>query len=155
MTFGFPVHIPVQNNNCIVFGGNELAYHRTVELLKFGAKVTVISPFLCEPLSQLDQQRAIRHIPRKYIRGDCSFAVMCVAATDNSAMNIAISEECKAKKVPVNVTDPPEYGTFSFPVVANTNHIMVSIVGSPGLDEDKLLKVRDAIQRLLNQISDI
>lgn len=155
MTFGFPVHLPVQNNNCIVFGGNELAYTRAAELLKFGAKVTVISPFLCEPLSKLDQECAIRHIPRKYIRGDCSFAAMCVAATDSPAMNIAISDECKAKKVPVNVTNPPEYGTFSFPVVAKTNNIMVSVIGCIGESEDKLLKVRDAIQRLLNQIPDI
>jgi len=99
----------------VVLGGGKFAASRAKTLLKFGAKVTVISPALCAELRELDTAGRIRYIPRKYYRGDSTSASLCVAATDEENVNIAIADECKAKGIPVNVSRPAAFGTFSFP----------------------------------------
>ena len=97
MAFGFPLYIDLNGNNCVVLGGGDYAADKVDTLLQFGAKVTVISPALCGRLQELDKTRAIRYIPRRYYRGDCTNAYICVAATGTESVNIAISDECKAK----------------------------------------------------------
>ena len=113
MALGFPLYIDLNGNNCIVFGGGEFAADRAQALLRFGAKVTVINPTLCPRLREMDERTDPVH-PRRYYRGDCTSAYLCVAATDDESLNVAISDECKAKGLPVNVSRPAAFGTFSF-----------------------------------------
>lgn len=150
MAIGFPLLIDLKDNNCTVFGGGKSALRRVKELLRFGAKVTLISPQICSELSQLSESGDIRHIPRKYFRGDCSNSQLCVAATDDSALNIAISTECKNKGIPVNVTQPRSYGTFTFPRMIAENNVVISINGS--LSAEQLSRLRDKIQEELPAI---
>lgn len=154
MSIGFPLLIDLKGNNCTVFGGGKSALRRVKELLRFGAKVTLISPQICSELSQLSECGDIRYIPRKYFRGDCSNSQLCVAATDDSTLNIAISTECKNKGIPVNVTQPRSYGTFTFPRMATSEDVVISINGT--LSADQLSHLRDRIQQELpSMIADI
>ena len=70
MAIGFPLYINLEGNNCTIFGGSKQALRRAVALRQFGARVTVISPTLCTELEQMSAADEIRHIPRKYFRGD-------------------------------------------------------------------------------------
>lgn len=126
----FPLYIDLIGNNCIIFGGGNKAAARAEVLLKFGAKVTVISPTLCTELREMDKSGLIRYIPRRYCRGDCSSGYICIAATDNDAINISISDECKAKAIAVNVTHPSAFGTFLFPAVISEQDVTVSVVSA-------------------------
>ena len=150
MAIGFPLLIDLNGNNCTVFGGGKSALRRVKELLRFGAKVTLVSPQICPELAKLSDDGVIRHIPRKYFRGDCSNAQLCVAATDDSALNIAISSECKNKSIPVNVTQPRSYGTFAFPRMVLADDVVLSINGS--LPAETLSRLRDRLQRDLPDI---
>lgn len=147
MALGFPLYINLHGNNCVVLGGGEFAWERTQTLLAFGAKVTVISPTLCKGLQRLDEENKIRYIPRRYFRGDCTCAYLCVAATEDEALNIAISDECKAKGIPVNVLKPVAFGTFYFPSVVLTDTLSVSISGK--LDPVVIGRLRDQIEQAL------
>lgn len=152
MALGFPLLIDLKDNNCTVFGGGRSALRRVNELLRFGAKVTVISPQVCSELAQMSENALIRHIPRKYFRGDCSNSQLCVAATDDNALNIAISTECKNKGIPVNVTSPRSYGNFTFPRLVITDEVILSITGT--LPADTLTKLQDHLQDELPCILD-
>ena len=144
MALGFPLLVELKDNNCTVFGGNSSARRRVNELLRFGAKVTVISPQICAELEEMSENGLIRHIPRKYFRGDCSNAQLCVAATEDAALNIAISTECKNKGIPVNVTSPHDYGNFTFPRLVIDREVILSITGS--LPADTLTKLQTRLQ---------
>ena len=144
MAIGFPLYINLEGNNCTIFGGNEQALRRAKILRQFRAKVTVISPTLCDELQQMSNAGEIRHIPRKYFRGDCTNAQLCVAATDETAVNIAISTECKAKAIPVEVTAPKAYGNFTFPRVVIQDGVVVSVAGD--IPSQKLRQLRDQLQ---------
>lgn len=144
MALGFPVLVDLKDNNCTVFGGNKSALRRVNELLRFGAKVTVISPQICSELALMSENGLIRHIPRKYFRGDCSNSQLCVAATDDNNLNIAISTECKNKSIPVNVTSPRSYGNFTFPRLVINDDVILSITGT--LPADVLTKLQERLQ---------
>ncbi len=147
MTLGFPVYTDLTGNNCTLFGGGENTLRRVGELRRFGAKVTVISPTLCPALEELSAAGDIRHIPRKYYRGDCSNSQLCVAATEDVATNIAIATECKAKGIPVNVTEPAEYGNFRFPRTVVCEDVVLSVDGA--MDAMTLSRLRKKLAALL------
>ena len=92
----------------------------------------------------------IRHLPRKYFRGDCSNSQLCVAATEDNNMNIAIATECKNKSIPVNVTQPRSYGTFTFPRMVITDEGVLSVTGT--LPADTLNLLQNRLQELLPDI---
>ena len=144
MALGFPLLVDLKDNNCTVFGGDKSALRRVKELLRFGAKVTVIAPQLCTELEKMSVNGLIRHIPRKYFRGDCTNSQLCVAATDDNSLNIAISTECKNKSIPVNVTSPRSYGNFTFPRLVITDDVILSITGT--LPADTLTKLQERLQ---------
>lgn len=153
MAPGFPLYIDLCGNNCTIFGGGPLAASRAVALLAFGAKVTVISPTLCDALREMDRSGAVRYIPRRYYRGDCTSCYLCVAATDDEAVNIAISDECKAKAIAVNVTAPSAFGTFQFPTVLMEQGVTVSVAGDA--DDEVLRRVRDRIAQALPDLVEL
>ena len=147
MELGFPLLVNIKGNNCTVFGGNGSALRRVKELLRFGAKVTVISPVICSELEEMSANSLIRHIPRKYFRGDCSNSQLCVAATEDDSLNIAISTECKNKSIPVNVTSPASYGTFTFPRMVLTDDVVLSLTGT--LSSDEMSRLRKKLAEVL------
>lgn len=156
MTMGFPLHIDIEGNNCTVFGGGVSALRRVRELRRFGAKITVIAARICPQLQQMSDAGEIRHIPRNYFRGDCTNAQLCVAAAEDASQNILIATECKAKSIPVNVTDPEDYGTFTFPRVLAIDGVIVSIAGN--VPTDTLCRLRDKLKEeiptMLKEIED-
>ena len=150
MTRGFPLYMDLNGNNCTVFGGGEYAADKVETLLRFGAKVTVISPKLCGRLAALDEARAIRYIPRKYYRGDCTTSVLCVAATNEDTTNIAIATESKAKNIPVHVSHPAAFGNFLFPEAIFTEHTQLSLVGE--CSREQLREARERLQALMDEL---
>ena len=152
MAIGFPLYINLDGNNCTIFGGNEQALRRAAALRSFGARVTVISPTVCDGLAQMSKDGEIRHIPRRYFRGDCTSSQLCIAATDEPSVNIAISTECKAKSIPVEVTNPKEYGNFTFPRVIIQEDVVVSVAGSASSERLRHLRdqLMEAIPGMLN-----
>ncbi len=142
MAVGFPLYIDLKDNNCTVFGGGMTAYRAAAALLRFHAKVTVISPTLCAPLAELDAAGHIRYLRRRYCRGDCSGARLCVAATDDRAVNIAISDECKNKSIPVSVEHPKGFGTFTFPHAVICRNTVVTVSGAASLARQEYVSQR-------------
>lgn len=147
MAMGFPLYIDLAGNNCTVFGGGTAALRRVQELLRFQATVTIIAPILCTELQALSDAGRIRHIPRKYFRGDCNNSQLCIAATDDPKTNIDIATECKAKAVPVHVTEPAAYGNFRFPHIAVWEDVILSVDENPSPE-----KLEKAMPELLRQL---
>ncbi len=154
MAIGFPLHIDLEGNNCTVFGGDETAANRAAVLLRFGAKVTVISPTVCPTLQQMSEKNTVRHIPRRYFRGDCSNSQLCVAATDDPDLNIRIATECKAKSIPINVTHPAQYGTFYFPRIIIQDGILVTVAGDAPTEKKRRLrdKIKEILPNLMHEL---
>ena len=150
MANAFPLYVYLNDRECIIIGGGSHAAYSAETLLMFGARITVISPSLCPALREMDKAGRIRYIPRKYFRGDCTPATLCVAATNSDAVNIAVAEECKAKGIPVNLSHPVAYSTYVFPCVALRDDITLSVAGK--LPENSEQAVQSALDAAVDTI---
>ena len=124
MSLDFPIFVSLENNTCTLVGGGEYSADAAELLLSFGAKITVIAPELCPRLRALDEAGKIRHIPRKFFRGDTANCYLCVVASGDKNTNIAVAVECKARHVLVNVEEPAEYGTMTLPKIVRADGLV-------------------------------
>lgn len=95
MTGFFPVFINIKNQKCVVVGGGRVAERKIKTLLKYGAKITVISPEITENIKKLVERGKIKYFKRHYRKGDIKEAVLVVPATSDSKLNAQISEEAE------------------------------------------------------------
>lgn len=108
----FPMYIELQDAPCLVLGGGSIACHKVMVLRDFGALVTVIAPEIHDSIKEAD---GVECIYREYDGADLEGKVLVVAATDDTAVNRRISEECRTRGILVNAVDQPEDCDFIFP----------------------------------------
>ncbi|MGZ8385625.1 MAG: precorrin-2 dehydrogenase/sirohydrochlorin ferrochelatase family protein [Nitrospira sp.] len=125
---GFPLVLDVRNWPVLVIGGDEEASEKSQRLLESGARVTVISPTLNEPLRLLVASGKIIHRGRHFrdtdlehvililntLRGDRDFAQMLVA-------------QAREKGVLLWSVDYPEASSVTMPAVVAVGHVRVAI----------------------------
>lgn len=125
-----PIFLDVAGRRCVVVGGGEVALRKIERCLRCRAAVVVIAPALCAALAALAREGRIEHLSRSYRQGDLVGAVLVYAATDQHAVNVAVSREAVALGVPVNVVDAPELCTFISPSIIERPPMQVAISSS-------------------------
>ncbi|MBX3334395.1 MAG: bifunctional precorrin-2 dehydrogenase/sirohydrochlorin ferrochelatase [Nitrospira sp.] len=125
---GFPLVLDVKGWPVAVIGGDEEASEKSERLLDSGARVTVISPTLNEPLRRLAASGKIIHRGRFFrdadlehtilvlntIRGDRDFAQMLLA-------------QAREKGVLLWSVDYPEASSVTMPAVVAAGHVRIAI----------------------------
>ncbi|MBI5673430.1 MAG: bifunctional precorrin-2 dehydrogenase/sirohydrochlorin ferrochelatase [Nitrospirae bacterium] len=125
---GFPLVLDVRSWPVLVIGGDEEASEKSQRLLESGARVTVISPTLNEPLRLLAASGKIIHRGRHFrdtdlehvvlilntLRGDRDFAQMLMA-------------QAREKRVLLWSVDYPEASSVTMPAVVAVGHVRVAI----------------------------
>ena len=147
----FPIYMDLKDNTVVIVGGDEYAADAALLLKDFGAKITIISPTLCPRLEEMTKEGWIRHITRKYFRGDAANCYLCVAASGNKETNIAISVECKHRHIFVNVEDPSVYGTFELPEMVTDEKLIGGFLSE---DRETLKKFCNRLKEKLPDIWD-
>jgi siroheme synthase-like protein len=90
VTTTYPVSLTLDGRRVLVVGGGKLATRRVADLLETGARVEVVSPTVSQEIAAwADQQKVIVAL-RPFEGGDVTGAWLCVAATDDPAVNRAV-----------------------------------------------------------------
>lgn len=124
---GYPIQLEIENMPCLVVGGGGVALRKVQSLRAAGARVTVISPVLCEGLAELAAGGRIDCIARGYVRGDAERYRLVICATDDGALNSRIAGEAKAGGALVNVIDAPEEGNFTVPASIASGELLLTV----------------------------
>ncbi|MCP5246372.1 MAG: uroporphyrinogen-III C-methyltransferase [Burkholderiales bacterium] len=122
-----PVFLNVKNQTCLVVGGGSVAVRKVSLLLQAGADVHVVSPMLNQELTALLQHNKISHLAQCFAPGHLDNCALVIAATDDQAVNRKVSESAKARNIPVNVVDNPEFCTFIMPSIVDRSPLMIAI----------------------------
>ena len=120
----FPLFIDLKGRSCLIVGGGHVACRKAEKLLPYGPEITVIAPEFCPELEALS---GITRLRRPYAQTDPDGMALVIAATDNAALNRAVSKTCKARNIPVNVVDDRENCTFLFPCLVQQGELSVGI----------------------------
>lgn len=123
----FAAFLDIKGKRAVVVGGGGVAALKAEALLRSGAALTVIAPVLGEQLSSLAVLGALRHEPRRFQPGDLVGAEIAIAATDDPAVNEAVSAAARALRIPVNVADDASLSSFIMPSVLDRPPLQVAI----------------------------
>lgn len=123
----FPIFMNIQDQPCLVVGGGQVASRKVFLLNRAGARVTVVSPELCHELQESLQKGQIAHLPEPFKPEQVTNQKIIIAATDNETVNQQVSEEAKARGIPVNVVDAPALCSFITPSIIDRSPVQIAI----------------------------
>src|SRR5690242_9932331 len=113
---------------CVVVGGGEVGLEKVEGLLACDADVTLIAPEAHPELVQLALEGSIRWERREYAGAtDLDGALIAIAATDDTSLNIRVFEDAEARAMLVNVVDVPPLCNFILPAIVRTGPLAVAI----------------------------
>lgn len=122
-----PIFLNLRGERCLVVGGGDIALRKAGMLLRAGANVHVVAPDILPALREkLEEGKGSCRLGN-YEAGDLDGVILAVAATDERAVNRRVSEDCRARGLPVNVVDDPALCSFIFPSIVDRSPLMVAV----------------------------
>src|SRR5207302_84257 len=88
-------------------GGGDVGLEKVEGLLACDAEVTLIAPSAHPDLVQLALEGSIRWEPREYRSGDLDGALIAIAATDETDVNIRVFQDAEERSMLVNGDPDP------------------------------------------------
>lgn len=122
-----PIFINIKQQPCLVVGGGSVATRKVELLLRCGGQVTIVSPSLHPTLAALAEDDSIRHLARPFAADDLKEAAICIAATNDQAVNQQVSTLAKARRIPVNVVDQPDLCSFILPSIIDRSPVVAAV----------------------------
>lgn len=129
----FPLFLNMSNKKVLVYGAGRIAGRRVQALLRYGADITVVAPAIHSEIQYM--QKNTRHLKieqRPYCQGEIQneYADYVLAATDNKALNAAITDECRQKKILVNNASDSAQCDFYFPALIEQDDLVIAVTST-------------------------
>jgi uroporphyrin-III C-methyltransferase/precorrin-2 dehydrogenase/sirohydrochlorin ferrochelatase len=123
----FPLFLKVTGRPCLVVGGGKVAARKIQLLQRAGALVTVVSPRSCDEVLAYANAGSVNYIHRDFQDEDLNDMVLVIAATDNRSVNRHVAELADRQRIPVNVVDSPDSGSFIVPSMVDRSPVQVAV----------------------------
>ncbi len=117
----------LKGRRAVVIGGGEVGLEKVGGLLVCDADVTLIAPKAVPELRELAAERSIAWEQRPYETGDLEGALIAIAATSDTDVNIRVFEDAEARSMLVNVVDVPPLCNFILPAIVRTGPLAIAI----------------------------
>jgi uroporphyrin-III C-methyltransferase/precorrin-2 dehydrogenase/sirohydrochlorin ferrochelatase len=125
-TTQYPINLNLDGSPCLVVGGGTVASRRAAELVRAGARVTVVAPSVSPELEDL-AARGVVALERREARDDeVTGAALVVVATDDEAVNRRVAAAARAAGALVTVADRPELCGFTMPAVTRRGQLTLT-----------------------------
>ena len=143
----YPVGLRLDGRRVVVVGGGRVAQRRLPFLIESGAVVELVSPATTPAVEgKADAGEIVWH-RRPYRDGDLSGAWYVVVATDDRAVNDAVSEEAERERVFCVRSDDATQATAWTPATGRHGPLTVAVLGSR--DPRRSAAVRDEVMARL------
>jgi siroheme synthase-like protein len=136
--------LDLRGRDCLVVGGGRVAAEKVAGLVECGAAVTVVAPEIEDEI----RAEGVTLVERPFELRDLDGRFLVVAATNDRAVNAAVSAAADARALPCNVADDPELCSFILPAVVREDPIVVA-VSTGGASPALAQRLRDDIRELL------
>jgi siroheme synthase-like protein len=147
VAFDYPIMLDLTGVPVLVVGGGRVARRKIEGLLKAGADVTVVAKSAIESIRSMP----VHVVLREYETGDLDRVRLVISATDDPAVNAAVSADATARAIWVNSADDPANCTFTLPAVARDGAVTVA-VSTGGASPALASHLRGAVEDWLSQI---
>jgi siroheme synthase-like protein len=123
----YPIFTDLRRRRCVVVGGGLIAQRKVTTLLRYGADLTVVSPTATARLRRYAAQRRVRLLARRFRPGDLRDAWLVYGATDDQAINEAVSREARRRGIFANIVDQTPLCSFIAPSILQRGALTVAV----------------------------
>lgn len=95
----FPLFLDARKLNVLIVGAGEVAARKLELIMKTPATITVVAPWVCDTVKQLEQNEKVTLIEREFENSDLTHKDMVFIATDKGDVNQHIHDLARANKV--------------------------------------------------------
>ena len=141
----YPVHLNINNRDCLVVGGGGVGTRKVKTLLDCGARVTVVSLEVSQQLRDRAKSGDITLAERSYRSEDLNGMFLVVGATDDEKLNKQISSDADRLNMLCNIADRPEVCNFILPSIVHRDDLVITISTS-GQSPALAKKLRKALE---------
>ena len=117
----------LKGRRCLVIGGGEIGLEKVEGLLACDASVTLVAPEAHPALVDLALEGSIQWVRREFREEDLEGALIAIAATDDTDVNISVFDAAERRAMLVNVVDVPPLCNFILPAIVRTGPLAVAI----------------------------
>jgi precorrin-2 dehydrogenase/sirohydrochlorin ferrochelatase len=120
--------LKLKGRRCLVVGGGDVGLEKVEGLLTCSGEVTLIAPVAHPELEALAAEGSIEWEKRSYAgAADLDGALLVIAATDDSEVNIAVYDDAEKRAMLVNVVDVPPLCSFILPAIVRSGPLAIAI----------------------------
>lgn len=141
----YPIYLDIEDREVLIVGGGEVCARKAATLLRYGARVRVISPEVSGEVRSMASEGAIRLLEKRYDSDDLAGSALVIASTDDPCVNARVARDSRRKGIPVNVVDVTHLCDFIVPSVIEEGSIQIAI-STGGKSPALARKLREAIE---------
>lgn len=119
----YPVQLLIKGRRALVVGAGNVALRKIQGLLRAGADVTVVAPWVHPLVAALP----VHVVERPYVDGEAADYQLVITCTDDRLVNRQVFRDAEAKGVWVNSADDPVNCSFILPAVARQGDLTLTI----------------------------
>jgi precorrin-2 dehydrogenase/sirohydrochlorin ferrochelatase len=142
-----PVGLDVRGRICIVVGGGRIGTRKVINLLRAGAKVSVISPEASDEVKHLAASGKIEWREKEYAAEDLGGSFLTVAATNDNERNAQLVRDAVKEGVLVCDASSASRSDLIFGAIHKRKGITLAVF-TDGKDPSLARRTRDRIAEL-------
>ncbi len=136
----YPLFLDIKGKDVLVVGGGNIALEKIQNLLKAGAKITVVAPLIRPSVARFNKR--ITFINRAFEESDIQEKYALIfGATGDSDLNKIISTLCTEKRILCNAVDDPKYCHFIVPSIFRRG-LLTAAISTSGVSPSLAQQIR-------------
>jgi precorrin-2 dehydrogenase/sirohydrochlorin ferrochelatase len=148
----YPIFLELADRRVVVVGAGTVAYRKAQKLLEAGARVAIVAEHFDQALDVLVQQNSKAELVKApYSAEYLAEATLCVAATNNPAVNKQVYADCQKRNILCNVVDAPELCDWFAPASFSRGGLTIAI-GTQGYAPAFAGHIRRKLEGIITEI---
>lgn len=147
-----PLMIDFTDKKIVVIGGGKVASRKVKSYIDSAAEIKIVSPTVTAEIASYFIEGKVNWKKRYFKSADVVDAFFVIAATNNTALNQTIIQECHVNQLTLNVSAASAGNTIT-PANITRGNIQVA-VSTNGMSPIVAKRIRDKIAVLLDEFGD-
>ncbi len=144
----YPIYIDIEDHDVLIVGGGNVCARKAETMMKYGARVTVVSPQFNEEIEQWARDGVLSIRRKEYEKSDIDGTSIVIASTDDPCVNARVARDCRRRKIPVNVVDVTHLCEFIVPAIVERGSIQIA-VSTGGKSPALARTLKEDLQKLI------
>lgn len=123
----YPLFFKLTGQNVLIVGGGGVALRKARLFKKASAVISVVSPTVLPELAGLVRETGGKIFSQLYADELLENIELVIAATDDHAVHQKIVEDCRQRRILLNVVDSPQLCTVIVPALVDRSPIVVAV----------------------------